>query len=280
MIAANTVKRPIRKRVWSAIVAALRIANASWVNRFLVAGGVVVAATAAYSVNTKDLFVASVLGTVLVIYFAVLVMLKNNFEVRLATRAQIDAINEATRLQIQTIKGEFQRTIGSLDRIVGELSRLSVAMTQVAEETKAVKVATTMQIERDLRAEQARIERLRPKIYASIVRAGLLAKFNLGRYHLVLQNLGPEATDLSITCSTFNLASRGMIPQTKQALVLRAGQPVRVDFGGILEVNGATEQVEMALELRDADKRLYRGHVTIPLRLKVGVLLDLVEAEA
>src|SRR5436309_2238129 len=109
----------------SVLSKALRTANASWINRAMVAGGVVFVIVAAFALIRLDALVFQVFGTALTLYIVVLVMLKNNFEVRAATRDQIEALQKANQQQIQTLKEEFGRVSASLQNVVNELSRLA-----------------------------------------------------------------------------------------------------------------------------------------------------------
>jgi len=104
---------------------AFRTANASWINRAMVAGGVVFVIVAAFALIRLDALVFQVFGTALTLYFVVLVMLKNNFEIRAATRDQIEVLQNASQQQIQTLKEEFARVLAALQNVVNELSRLA-----------------------------------------------------------------------------------------------------------------------------------------------------------
>src|SRR2546426_173029 len=123
---------------------ALQIANASWINRAIVAGVVPVVIVGAYTLTTGNTLVFEVSGTALTLYFVILVMLKTNFEVRAATKEHVEALRKSSQEQIETMKEEFGGLLAALQNVVKELSRLMPPATGSAkpgEEEKSVEAA-------------------------------------------------------------------------------------------------------------------------------------------
>lgn len=123
---------------------ALLTANASWINRAIVAGVVPVVIVGVYTLTTGNTLVFEVFGTAITLYFVVLVMLKTNFEVRAATKEHVEALRKSSQEQIETLKQEIGNLLASLQTVVKELSRLMPPATGPAspgDEEKTVETA-------------------------------------------------------------------------------------------------------------------------------------------
>ncbi len=90
-------------------------------------------------------------------------------------------------------------------------------------------------------------------------------------------SVGPEASDVAVSYPMYDWLNRRMETHGTQEPTLRRGRPLRLDLGGILEVNKVTDVINV-VELLDAAKRRYHGQVEIPLQLKGAIPIEITEA--
>ncbi len=247
---------------------AWRHANSSWVNRALTVGGVAVLVIVTYALYSRDVLSLQVFGVALTIYFAVLVMLKNNEEVRLATKQQVDAMQQSTAQQMQTTVAEYERVVAGLDRVSQSLAGIAEVMNKAVAETQAVKQVGMAQLAREQTIDSERLARVRPIIFALLQEVGPLffrRRLRWGRFHVILVNRGVEAQDVVVQHTWHNPNTRQLETRKVAAAALRQDQPLTLDCGGIVELERAGQPVVLTIALRDIDKRPYQGSASIQL---------------
>jgi len=255
----NTIKR---ERLSKLLL--VRIGGFCWIDWALTGAVMLLIALIWYVVSYQTSLVVQVATPSLTIVVALLIMLKSARSTNASTERHVHAIQESTRIQIESAMVGFERLGESLENVVDRLGGISSIMQQTASETSKIRQLQERELIGKQEAEEKARLAVQPKVFATLEHTGLWIWRSYQLKIRVEENdvegaviryphYEPQVYRVIILSMSFDKIAKHM------QVTVNCGSASAIDY---LCVDG----IGLEILLRDLQGRRYSGEINIPLQ--------------
>lgn len=249
-----------RRRFFEGLLAKIR--SLCWIDWLLIGALLLLTALIWYSLTYQSPLVVQVAIPSLTIVVALLIMLESARSTQISTERHIHAIQDSTRIQIDSAMTGFGQIVDSLGDVVNRLDRISIAMQQTAAETSIIRQVEEERLRHDHDVEERNRMAILPKIYATLVLTGWWLWKD---YQLRIETEDNDADDAIIRYSSFGPQTQSMVINSQPFNRLTRQTPVFVNCGPASAIDRIAKSVILEITLRDLKRSRYKGQIEIPI---------------
>lgn len=240
----------------------IKISSFCWIDWALIGAIFLLIALIWYVLSSQSSFIVQVATPSLTIVVALLIMLKSARFTNVSTERHIQAIQDSTRIQIDSAMTGFGQIADRLGDVVSRLDRISLTMQLTATETSKIRQVEEERSRHDHEVEERERMAVLPKMYATLVLTGWLLWKN---YQVKIETEDNDADDAIVRFSSFGPQTQSMVTNSQSFNKLTRQTPVFVNCGSASAIDRIANGVTLEITLRDLRRSRYRGGIEIPL---------------
>ena len=241
----------------------IKIGSFCWVDWALIGAIFLLIALIWYVLGSQSSLIVQVATPSLTIVVALLIMLKSARSTNVSTERHIQAIQDSTRIQIDSAMTGFGQIADRLGDVVNRLDRISFTMQQTAAEASKIRQVQEERLRHDHDVEERDRMAILPKMYVTLVLTGWWLWKD---YQLKIEIEDNDADDAIIRFSSFGPQTQSMVINSQSFNRLTRQTPVFVNCGSAFAIDRIANSIILEIALRDLRRSRYKGGIEISLQ--------------